>query len=105
MYANVFPSRLKNARDYSGITQNEAAKALKISQSAFAAYETGRNEPNLEMLAMLCKLFVVSSDWLIGISSDSGVNAMHEVIAKREQEKILKKIEREAELDRRVRGY
>jgi len=104
MYADVFSSRLKKAREYSGITQNEASKTLKIAQNTYSSYETGRREPNLEMLALLSKLFEVSADWLIGLSSDSGLNAMRQVLEEREREKILKKMEKEAELDRRVWG-
>jgi len=61
-------------------------------------------EPNLEMLAMLSKLFEVTSDWFVGLSSDSGLNAMRQVLEEREREKILKKMEKEAEFDRRVWG-
>jgi transcriptional regulator with XRE-family HTH domain len=104
MYADVFPSRLKKSREYFGVTQREAAKALKISQSSYGNYEAGHREPSLEMLAMISKLFGVSVEWLIGLSSDSGVNAMRQVIEEREREKILKKMEKEAELDRRVWG-
>jgi transcriptional regulator with XRE-family HTH domain len=104
LFTEVFPSRLKKAREYSGITQKEAAHALKIAQPTYAHYESGKREPNLETVAMLTKLFEVNSDWLLGLSSDSGVNAMREVIEKREREKILKKMEKEAELARRVWG-
>jgi len=104
MYAEVFPKRLKYSREYLGITQIEAANTLKIAQNTYSSYETGRSEPSLEMLAMLSKLFGVSVEWLIGLSSDSGVNAMRQVIEEREREKILKKMEKEAELDRRVWG-
>jgi len=104
MYTEVFPSRLKKAREYTGITQKEAANALKISQSAYAHYESGNREPNLETVAMLTKLFDVNSDWLLGLSSDSGVNAMRQVIEERERERILKKMEKEAELARKIWG-
>jgi transcriptional regulator with XRE-family HTH domain len=104
IFSEVFPNRLKKAREYSGITQKEASNALKISQSTYVFYETGRNKPSLEMLAMLCKLYVVPSDWLIGLSSDSGINTMRQIIEEREREKILKKMEKEAELDRRIWG-
>jgi len=104
MYTEVFPSRLKRAREYIGITQKEAATALKISQQTYGNYEVGKREPGLEMLVMLSKLFDVSIEWLVGLSSDSGINAMRQVIEEREREKILKKMEKEAELDRRVWG-
>ena len=104
MFTEVFPSRLKKAREYLGASQNDVAKAIKIAQSTYANYESGFREPSLETLAMLSKLFDVKSDWLIGLSSDSGLNAMRQVIEEREREKMLKKMEKEAELARRVWG-
>jgi len=104
MYTEVFPSRLKKAREYYGLTQNDVAKALKIGTSTYTNYEAGKREPNMEILAMLSKLYDVKSDWLIGLTSDSGLNSMRQVIEEREREKILKKLEKEAELARRVWG-
>jgi transcriptional regulator with XRE-family HTH domain len=104
MYTEVFPSRLKKAREYNGITQVEVADTLKINRSTYTNYEAGKREPNLEILAMISKLFDVKSDWLIGLTSDSGLNSITQVIQEREREKILKKLEKEAELNRRVWG-
>jgi len=53
---------------------------------------------------MLSRLYDVSMEWLFGMSSESGVNAMRDVIETRNREKILKQMEKEAELDRRVWG-
>jgi transcriptional regulator with XRE-family HTH domain len=104
MYTEVFPSRLKKARKYYGYTQDEIAKTLQISQSTYANYESGKREPNLELVAILSKIFEVKSDWLIGLSADSGLNSMTQVIQDREREKILKKLDREAELNRKAWG-
>lgn len=104
MYTEVFPSRLKKAREYNGLTQKEVSKALKITQPTYSGYETGIREPNIEIIAMLSKLYDVSADWLIGLTSDSGLNSMTQVIQERERERILKQLEKEAELSRRVWG-
>ncbi|MCL2198881.1 MAG: helix-turn-helix domain-containing protein [Defluviitaleaceae bacterium] len=104
MYADVFPSRLKKAREYNGLTQLDVSKAIKVNRSTYTNYEAGRSEPNMEILALLSRLFDVSADWLIGLTSDSGLNSMTQVIQEREREKILKKLEKEAELNRRVWG-
>ena len=104
MYAAVFPSRLKKAREYNGLTQLEVAKAIKINRSTYTNYEAGRSEPDFEILALLSKLLCVSSDWLIGLTSESGINSMAQVMREREREKMLKKLEKEAELDKRVWG-
>ena len=104
MYTEVFPSRLKKAREYNSITQHEVAKTLKIAQSTYAGYEAGKREPSMETLALLSKLYDVTTDWLLGLSSDSGIISISQIIQDRELEKALKKLEREAELERRVWG-
>lgn len=104
MYTEVFPSRLRKAREYNGITQQEVAKTIKISQSSYANYEAGKREPNLETLALLSKLYDVKSDWLIGLTSESELISINEVLENREREKILKQMEKEAKLAKRVWG-
>jgi transcriptional regulator with XRE-family HTH domain len=104
MYTEVFTSRLKKAREYTGISQREAAKSLKIHQSTYAQYETGRTEPNLEMVVMISKLYEVDLNWLLGVTSDSHIGSLATVKELREREKILAKIEKEAELEKRVWG-
>lgn len=47
------------------ISQIELAKKLGVSQSAVAAWETGRNEPNLEMLDSLADIFNVPMSALL----------------------------------------
>jgi transcriptional regulator with XRE-family HTH domain len=104
MYTEVFTSRLKKAREYTGISQREAAKALKISPSTYACYEIGRTEPNLEMLVMISKLFDVDINWLLGVTSESNIGSLQALKEQREREKILAKMEKEAALDKRVWG-
>jgi len=104
MYKEVFSSRLKKAREYSGLTQQDVGKALRIDRSTYTAYERGINEPSIETLAMLSKLFDVSADWLIGLTSDSNLGSLSEVLENRERERILKKLEKEAALAKKVWG-
>lgn len=66
MYAEGFPSKLKKARNNTGFTQREVANELKISKSTIASYETGRTQPDLEMLGVLADFYEVSTDWLLG---------------------------------------
>ncbi|MCL2223500.1 MAG: helix-turn-helix transcriptional regulator [Defluviitaleaceae bacterium] len=104
MYTEVFASRLKKAREYNGITQHEVSRTIKISQSTYANYEAGKREPNLETLALLSRLYNTKSDWLIGLTSDSGLNELSQILEERERKRILEKMEKEAELARRVWG-
>lgn len=66
MYAEGFPSKLKKARNNTGFTQREVAKELGINQSVLARYETGKLEPNIEILGLLIDFYGVSADWILG---------------------------------------
>jgi len=102
MYSEVFPSRLKHARKLNAMTQYEVADLLGITQPTYGSYERGISEPSLEKLALLAKLFEVTSDWLIGLSSDN--SDIVRIIQERERNNLLKKLEREAELKNRLLG-
>jgi len=104
MYTGNFSARLKKAREYNGFTQNEVSKSLKIGRSTYAGYESGLREPDIETIAMLSRLYCISADWLLGLTPDSGINAINQVLEEREREKMLKKLEREAEMTRRIWG-
>lgn len=66
MYVESFASKLKNARERTGLTQRETARETGITQSVLARYETGKLEPNIETLGILADFYGVSTDWLIG---------------------------------------
>ena len=66
MYAESFPSKLKQARTLTGFTQREVSRETGIPQSTIANYETGRTQPDIENLGILADFYFVSTDWLIG---------------------------------------
>lgn len=66
MYVESFSSKLKKARQDTGMTQREVAKELKLSKSTIASYETGRTQPDIEMLGILTDFYEVDANWLLG---------------------------------------
>lgn len=66
MYIENFAQKLAQARKDAGYTQRQVAEILKISKSTIASYETGRTQPDIEMLGKLADFYAVSTDWLIG---------------------------------------
>lgn len=60
--------RLKDLRDELHLDQKEMGKKLNLTPSAYGYYEQGRNEPSLETLAKIAKIFDVSTDYLLGLS-------------------------------------
>lgn len=68
----TFSNKLKRIRIEKGYTQKEVAKLLKISDTTYAGYEQSYREPDFYMLAKICQLFDISSDYLLGLENDDG---------------------------------
>lgn len=62
----MLSEQLKKIRKAHGITQQQIADYLGITQSAYAYYETGRNEPDIETLKKLAEYYQTSIDFLVG---------------------------------------
>lgn len=60
-----FHEKLKVLRKEKGLTQKSLSNMLNISQGAYAQWENGKREPNLEKLSMLACIFDVSIDFLL----------------------------------------
>lgn len=58
--------RIRLMRHGLGLKQMELAERLGVSKGAIAAYEIGKNEPNLKNLIGLSRILGVSTDWLLG---------------------------------------
>ncbi len=62
--------RIKDLREDNDYTQEYVAKYLGTSQTMYARYERGANELPIRHLISLCELYNVSSDYILGISSN-----------------------------------
>ncbi len=60
-------------RKQKGITQEELAKALGVTNQAVSKWEAGQNYPDIQLLPEMAKLFEVSVDELIGCNSEKGL--------------------------------
>lgn len=65
-----FGERLKTLRLRDGLTQNEIAKKLNISQQSYARWENGKVTPSLDKLTQIAITFGVSTDFLLGKSEN-----------------------------------
>lgn len=59
-------NRLKEERNERDLTQKQIADMLKITRTAYTAYETGQNIPPIEILVKLADFYKISLDELIG---------------------------------------
>jgi len=73
--------RLKLLRTEEGLTQNEIAEKLGISQQTYSKYEKGTSSIDSVVLTKICNLYGVTSDYILGISNNS--NNDIEAIVKR----------------------
>lgn len=65
---STFGERLKALRNNKALTQDELAKAIKISKSSINMYERGEREPKFETLEVIADFFNVDMDYLLGRS-------------------------------------
>jgi len=58
---------IKELRKEKGLTQKQLAGMINKSPTGLASWEQGLAEPNVNDIRLLCKIFKVSADYLIGI--------------------------------------
>ncbi|MBP1917401.1 transcriptional regulator with XRE-family HTH domain [Lederbergia galactosidilyticus] len=64
---HVLGERLKDLRIENGYKQEDLAKLINVTTSAYGYYEQGRNEPSLESIIKIAKFYKVSVDYLLGL--------------------------------------
>lgn len=66
----MFNERLKELRAEKKITQEALAKDINVSKGAVAMWETGKREPDMDMLKTIAAYFGTTVDDLIGAKSE-----------------------------------
>ena len=59
--------RIKELRKEKGLTQKQLAALVNKSQTGVASWEQGLSEPCIKDLRLLCGIFGVSADYLLGL--------------------------------------
>lgn len=62
--------RLKEIRKDHKHTQQKLADLLKVSVSTVQSWEQGKSDPSHELLVTICRMYSVSSDFLLGLTDD-----------------------------------
>ncbi len=73
--SEVFPARLKQARELRGLNQGEVASRSGMQASAISHFETGGRKPSFDNLRRLAQALDVTTDYLIGRVDDVGGTA------------------------------
>lgn len=69
MENKTYIQRIKNLREDHDYTQEYVASYLGTSQTMYARYERGANELPIRHLIKLCQLYLVSSDYILGLTN------------------------------------
>lgn len=62
--------RLKQLRIERGLKLKEVAEQLNVTIRSISRYEDGTREPSVEMIIKFCKLYEVTSDYLLGLTDN-----------------------------------
>lgn len=58
---------IRDLREDADMTQEQVAQILGTSQTMYARYERGANEMPIHHLISLCRLYHVTSDYILGL--------------------------------------
>ena len=64
---SAFSARLKELRISDNFTLHGIAKLLNVSHVSYLRWEQGKTQPSIENIILLCSIFDVSADYLLGI--------------------------------------
>lgn len=64
-----FSVRLRKVLKDTNTSQQALAKKIGMSQSVVNNYCTGKREPTLDVLALICKALNESADYLLGLTN------------------------------------
>lgn len=77
----AFPIRLRAARDYRGLNQQDLATRSGLQPSAISHFETGARKPSFDNLHLLADTLDVTIDYLLGRVDEfkalSGADQLH----------------------------
>lgn len=69
-----FGNTLKTLRLRENMTQAQLTQKLGLTKSVISAYETGLRLPSYDVLIHISKIFKVSTDYLLGVESQQGID-------------------------------
>ena len=79
--SEVFPDRLRRAREYRGWSQGELADKASLQPSAISHFETGARKPSFDNLRLLADTLDVTTDYLLGRVAEfkelAGADTLH----------------------------
>lgn len=93
-----FSDKLIQLRKQRGLSQQQLAEALGLSRSAIGMYETGKREPDMDVLQLFSDYFNADMNTLVSPPSQetSELGELLETLRNREDMRMLFKLARDA---------
>ena len=89
---NTLENRLKELRKENGYTQEDIAKKLGLTKSAYGYYEQAKTVPDAHTLSKLANIFNVSVDYLLGRTDERNNNSKSNKIDINKNEKDVEEL-------------
>ncbi len=70
----MYYPRLRDLREDNDLVQKEVAALLGIDQRVYSNYETGKREIPTHFVVALAKYYHTSTDYILGLTSNSKAN-------------------------------
>lgn len=67
----TFGTRLQQIRKAAGLSQEQLADLINMSRQAISKWETDQATPDIEKVSLLCEIFKISADELLGNEAPS----------------------------------
>lgn len=64
----MYGKRLKMLRQSLGLSQQEFAESIGLSQTTYSGYERERSQPPFDLLKKICSIYDVDVNWLLDIA-------------------------------------
>ena len=90
----MLSDRLKSLRKEVDLTQEDMAKKIGITKSAYGYYEQGKTIPDAYTLEKLADIFGVSTDYLLGKTDLRNYNDYKPTITEKDERNIQRDLER-----------
>lgn len=66
----TFGEKIRNLREDADLNQTQLGASLNMTQRKISYIECGKYEPSIEDIIAFCDFFKISSDYLLGISTE-----------------------------------
>lgn len=90
MLKDEIANRLKNIRENMGYTQDSIAAYLGVTPQKISSFETGRTRIDVETLSVLCELYKVDANYILGVNRpDEDATELLEALSQRPELLVL----------------